>query len=59
MTKLLVSCAFLRLLEDGAVGLDEPLEKYVPGFAPERLTVLAPDRYGFEVGLVSLKSFLC
>ena len=31
-TKAVVSVAFLQLVEKGAVGLDDPIEKYFPAF---------------------------
>lgn len=42
MTKCLVSVAFMTYLEDPAFGvdLDDPLSKYIPAFAAEKMTVL-------------------
>jgi CubicO group peptidase (beta-lactamase class C family) len=36
-TKAVVSVAFLQLVEKGAVGLDDPIEKYFPAFSSQKV----------------------
>jgi CubicO group peptidase (beta-lactamase class C family) len=36
-TKAVVSVAFLQLVEKGAVGLDDPIEKYFPAFSTQKV----------------------
>ena len=42
VTKPMVSAAFMRLVEDGRVGLDDPVTKYLPDFAPRLPDGTAP-----------------
>ena len=42
-TKAIVSVAFLQLVEQNKIGLDEPLEKYIPAFATQRVAKILKD----------------
>ncbi len=42
-TKAIVSIAFLQLVEAGKIGLDEPIEKYIPAFASQKVAIVETD----------------
>ena len=42
-TKAIVSFAFLQLVEAGKIGLDEPIEKYIPAFASQHVALVEKD----------------
>jgi CubicO group peptidase (beta-lactamase class C family) len=42
-TKAIVSIAFLQLVEAGKIGLDEPIEKYIPAFATQQVAIVEKD----------------
>lgn len=42
-TKAIVSVAFLQLVESGKIGLDDPIEKYIPAFAAQKVALIEKD----------------
>ncbi len=42
-TKAIVSIAFLQLVEQGKIGLDDPIEKYIPAFQNQQVAVVEKD----------------
>jgi CubicO group peptidase (beta-lactamase class C family) len=42
-TKAIVSVAFLQLVELGKIGLDDPLEKYIPAFKNQQVALVEKD----------------
>jgi CubicO group peptidase (beta-lactamase class C family) len=44
-TKAIVSIAFLQLVEKGKVGLDDPIEKYIPSFSNQKVVILEADTF--------------
>lgn len=44
-TKAIVSVAFLQLVEKGKIGLDDPIEKYIPNFANQKVAVMDADTF--------------
>ena len=44
-TKAIVSIAFLQLVEKGKVGLDEPIEKYIPSFSNQKVAIIEADTF--------------
>lgn len=42
-TKAIISIAFLQLVEKGKVGLDEPIEKYIPSFSNQKVAIIEAD----------------
>ena len=44
-TKAIVSIAFLQLVEKGKIGLDDPIEKYIPNFANQKVAVMDADTF--------------
>jgi CubicO group peptidase (beta-lactamase class C family) len=44
-TKAVVSVAFLQLVEKGAVGLDDPIEKYFPAFSAQKVISAKGDSF--------------
>ena len=44
-TKAIVSIAFLQLVEKGKVGLDDPIEKYIPSFSNQKVAVIEADSF--------------
>jgi CubicO group peptidase (beta-lactamase class C family) len=44
-TKAVVSVAFLQLVEKGAVGLDDPIEKYFPAFSSQKVISAKGDSF--------------
>ncbi len=50
-TKAIVSIAFLQLVELGKIGLDDPIEKYIPAFREQQVAIIEND----SIKLVSKK----
>ena len=50
-TKAIVSIAFLQLVELGKIGLDDPIEKYIPAFRKQQVAIIEKD----SIKLVSKK----
>jgi len=46
-TKAIVSIAFLQLVEIGKIGLDEPVEKYIPAFSKQKVAIMEADTFKF------------
>jgi CubicO group peptidase (beta-lactamase class C family) len=46
-TKAVVSVAFLQLVQKGAIGLDDPIEKYFPAFSAQK--VISPKGDSFQL----------
>jgi CubicO group peptidase (beta-lactamase class C family) len=46
MTKPITSCAAMMLVDDGKLSLDDPVAKYIPGFADRPVEVEEPDSSG-------------
>ena len=44
-TKAIVSIAFLQLVEKGKIGLDDPIEKYIPPFSNQKVAILVADTF--------------
>jgi CubicO group peptidase (beta-lactamase class C family) len=44
-TKAIISIAFLQLVEKGSVGLDEPIEKYIPSFSNQKVAIIEADTF--------------
>ncbi len=44
-TKAIISIAFLQLVEKGKVGLDEPIEKYIPSFSNQKVAIIEADTF--------------
>lgn len=44
-TKAIVSIAFLQLVEKGKIGLDDPIEKYIPAFSNQKVAILEADTF--------------
>jgi CubicO group peptidase (beta-lactamase class C family) len=44
-TKAVVSVAFLQLVEKGAIGLDDPIEKYFPAFSSQKVISAKGDSF--------------
>jgi len=44
-TKAIVSIAFLQLVEKGKVGLDDPIEKYIPSFSNQKVAIIEADTF--------------
>lgn len=44
-TKAVVSIAFLQLVEKGKIGLDDPIEKYIPNFANQKVALIDADTF--------------
>jgi CubicO group peptidase (beta-lactamase class C family) len=44
-TKAIVSIAFLQLVEKGKIGLDDPLEKYIPTFSKQKVAIIEADTF--------------
>jgi CubicO group peptidase (beta-lactamase class C family) len=44
-TKAIVSIAFLQLVEKGKIGLDDPIEKYIPAFSNQKVAILESDTF--------------
>ena len=44
-TKAIVSIAFLQLVEKGKVGLDDPIEKYIPSFSNQKVAAIEADSF--------------
>lgn len=44
-TKAIVSIAFLQLVEKEKIGLDDPIEKYIPSFYNQQVAVLENDSF--------------
>jgi CubicO group peptidase (beta-lactamase class C family) len=42
-TKAIVSIAFLQLVESGKIGLDDPIEKYIPAFLKQQVAMVEKD----------------
>lgn len=57
LTKLFTATAALQLVARGAIALDDPVARYLPGFAAQRITVrhLLTHTTGLEVRLASLR----
>ncbi|TBR19005.1 MAG: class A beta-lactamase-related serine hydrolase [Chitinophagaceae bacterium] len=47
-TKAIVSVAFLQLVQQHKIGLDDPIEKYIPAFANQQVAVLKNDSIVLE-----------
>jgi len=44
-TKAIVSIAFLQLVEQEKIGLDEPIEKYIPSFSKQKVAIVEADSF--------------
>lgn len=44
-TKAIVSIAFLQLVEKGKIGLDDPIEKYIPSFSNQKVAIIVADSF--------------
>lgn len=44
-TKAIVSIAFLQLVEKNKIGLDDPIEKYIPSFAEQKVAIIEADSF--------------
>ena len=44
-TKAIISIAFLQLVEKGKVGIDEPIEKYIPSFSNQKVAIIEADTF--------------
>ncbi len=44
-TKAIVSIAFLQLVEKGKISLEDPIEKYIPNFANQKVAVMVADTF--------------
>jgi len=44
-TKAIVSIAFLQLVEKGKIGLDDPIEKYIPAFSKQKVAIIDTDTF--------------
>lgn len=44
-TKAIISIAFLQLVEKGKVGLDEPIEKYIPSFSNQKVAIIEANTF--------------
>jgi CubicO group peptidase (beta-lactamase class C family) len=44
-TKAIISIAFLQLVEKNKIQLDDPIEKYIPSFAPQQVAVIENDSF--------------
>lgn len=44
-TKAIVSIAFLQLVEKGKISLEDPIEKYIPNFANQKVAVIDADTF--------------
>ncbi len=44
-TKAIVSIAFLQLVEKGKIGLDDPIEKYIPTFSNQKVAIIEADSF--------------
>ena len=44
-TKAIVSIAFLQLVEKGKIGLDDPIEKYIPAFSKQQVAIIEGDSF--------------
>ncbi len=42
-TKAIVSVAFLQLVDQGKIGLDDPIEKYIPSFKIQQVAIVEKD----------------
>ena len=49
MTKVVTGVAIMKLIEDGMLGLDDPLSRYLPQFVDQR--VCSDPRYEFKPGM--------
>ncbi len=49
MTKCVTGVAVMKLIEEGKIGLDDPLSEYIPAF--KNMRVCADDRYVFKSGM--------
>lgn len=44
-TKAIVSIAFLQIVENGKIGLDDPIEKYIPSFSNQKVAIIEADSF--------------
>jgi CubicO group peptidase (beta-lactamase class C family) len=44
-TKAIVSIAFLQIVEKGKIGLDDPIEKYIPSFSNQKVAIIEADSF--------------
>ena len=44
-TKAIISIALLQLIEKGKVGLDDPIEKYIPSFSNQKVAIIEADTF--------------
>jgi CubicO group peptidase (beta-lactamase class C family) len=44
-TKAIVSIAFLQLVEKGMIGLEDPIEKYIPAFTKQKVAIIDTDTF--------------
>jgi len=44
-TKAIVSIAALQLVEKGKIGLDDPIEKYIPAFSKQQVAIISSDTF--------------
>jgi CubicO group peptidase (beta-lactamase class C family) len=44
-TKAIVSIAFLQLVEQGKIGLDDPIEKYISAFSKQKVAIIDADTF--------------
>ncbi len=46
-TKAIVSIAFLQLVEQGKIALDDPIEQYIPAFSKQQVAIIVADTFKF------------
>ena len=44
-TKAIISIAFLQLVEKGKIGLDDPIEKFIPSFSNQKVAIIEADSF--------------
>jgi CubicO group peptidase (beta-lactamase class C family) len=44
-TKAIISIALLQLIEKGKVGLDDPIEKYIPSFSNQKVAIIEAETF--------------
>ena len=44
-TKAIVSIAFLQIVEKGKIGLDDPIEIYIPSFSNQKVAIIEADSF--------------
>jgi CubicO group peptidase (beta-lactamase class C family) len=59
-TKAIVSIAALQLVEKGKIGLDDPIEKYIPAFSKQQVALASSDTFRLvdKIRSVTLRDLL-